>query len=162
MMVSGLFFYFGFRFCQRLTHDAESRQLIDLYLESHSSESQTHDAEWSLQLEGWIVMSDTFWLKCPSCGRNTKTNAVLKDIEQQLMELMETKEESLNEIKRYMKEFPREPDYNLVQYGNLLIYYDDVRTMYRKAGYKVEHYSDNRLWEAYKHQVGYIARTHEP
>ena len=66
MMVSGLFFYFGFRFCQRLTHDAESRQLIDLYLESHSSESQTHDAEWSLQLEGWIVMSDTFWLKCPS------------------------------------------------------------------------------------------------
>ena len=72
MMVSGLFSYFGFRFCQRLTHDAESRQLIDLYLESHSSESQTHDAEWSLQLEGWIVMSDTFWLKCPSCGRNTK------------------------------------------------------------------------------------------
>lgn len=65
MMVSGLFSYFGFRFCQRLTHDAESRQLIDLYLESHSSESQTHDAEWSLQLEGWIVMSDTFWLKCP-------------------------------------------------------------------------------------------------
>ena len=47
--------------------------MIDLYMESHSSDSQTHAAECSLQLERWIGMSSTFWLKCPSCGRNTKT-----------------------------------------------------------------------------------------
>ena len=89
---------------------------------------------------------------------NTKLNNVLTDIEQQLNELMDTKEDSLNEIKRYMKEFPREPDYNLVQYGNLLIYYTDIRAMYKEAGYKVENYNDTQLWDSYKRQVGMVAR----
>ncbi len=91
-------------------------------------------------------------------SNNAKTNAVLKDIEEQLLTMLDTKEESLQDIRRYMREFPRETDYNLVQYGNLLIAYADVRAMYKKAGYKVENYTDNQLWEAYKNQVGYIAR----
>ena len=58
-----------------------------------------------------------------------------------------------------MKEFPNEIDYNIAQYGNLLIYYTDVRDMYNTCGYKsLNKMSDQKLWETYKRQVGYIAR----
>ena len=42
-----------------------------------------------------------------------------------------------------------------------LIYYCDIRTMYERAGYKsIVKWSDERIWETYKRQVGYIARFH--
>lgn len=66
-----------------------------------------------------------------------------------------------DEIKRYMKEYPNEPDYNIVDYGNMLIYYWEVRQMYIKAGYKSfedNRISDSKMWEIYKRRVGYVAR----
>lgn len=84
---------------------------------------------------------------------NKKTNIVLNDIYEDLQEL------GIEEVKRYKKAFPREIDYNLVQYGNMRIYYDDIRELYKKANIKtMENASDDFLWRKYKEQVGYVAR----
>ena len=88
-------------------------------------------------------------------SKNVKLNNVLNQIENQLTYL------ELPEIARYMKDFPNEPDYNLAQYGNMLVYYWEIRKMYIKAGYKSfmnNRISDNKMWEIYKRQVGYVAR----
>ena len=88
-------------------------------------------------------------------SKNAKLDNVLNQIENQLTYL------ELPEIARYMQDYPNEPDYNLVQYGNMLIYYWEIRKMYIKAGYKSfmdNRISDNKMWEIYKRQVGYVAR----
>lgn len=88
-------------------------------------------------------------------SKNVKLDNVLNQIENQLTYL------ELPEIARYMKDFPNEPDYNLAQYGNMLVYYWDIRNMYINAGYKSfcdNRISDNRMWDIYKRQVGYVAR----
>ena len=86
-------------------------------------------------------------------SKNKKLNTVLNAIYDDLQDLGE------DEVKRYKTEFPRESDYNLAQYGNLLVYYYDVRQLYKNAGYKMlNRFSDDKVWEIYKRQVGYIAR----
>lgn len=88
-------------------------------------------------------------------SKNTKLNTVLNQIEENLLQF------GKDEIKRYMKEYPYETDYNIVQYGNMLVYYWEIRKMYIKAGYKSfmdNRISDNKMWEIYKRQVGYVAR----
>ena len=92
---------------------------------------------------------------------NKKLNTCLQAIEDSLLEMCDTPEESLAEIKRYMNEFPKEPDYNIAQYGNLLIYYDQIREFYKNCGYSekgIARRSDSDLWETYKRQVGSIAQ----
>lgn len=92
-------------------------------------------------------------------SKNIKLNNVLNNIENQLLEMCDTKEESVSEIKRYIKEFPHETDFNIAQYGNLLVYYADIYKFYADNGYKsVSKYSTEKLWETYKRQVGYVAR----
>lgn len=95
-------------------------------------------------------------------------NAIYNDIWDYLEDL------GTDEVKRYMNAFPRETDYNLVQYGNMRIYYSEIREMYVNAGakqysetykrarngnaagdYKI---SDDQLWEFYKRDVARIAR----
>ena len=86
-------------------------------------------------------------------SKNVKLNNVLTTIEEQLLEL------GLEEVKHYYNEFKRESDYNIAQYGNLLIYYVDVKEMYAKCGYKsIEKKSDEKVGEIYKRQVGYVTR----
>lgn len=86
-------------------------------------------------------------------SKNKKLNNLLLDIEEDLKEL------GMEEVRHYMENFPHESDYNIVQYGNLLVYYSQVREFYIKHGYKsAEKWSDERLWETYKRQVGYVAR----
>ena len=86
-------------------------------------------------------------------SKNVKLNTVLNGIYEDL------KEFGVDEVKRYKNEFKHEPDYNIAQYGNLLIYYYDVREMYKNAGYKsMEKMGDGKIWEIYKKQVGYVAR----
>lgn len=84
-------------------------------------------------------------------SKNKKLNGVLNEIEEQLLEL------GLDEVKHYYDEFKYEKDYNIAQYGNLLIYYYDVQEMYQRNGYKTK-FSDNKAWGTYKHQVGYVTR----
>ena len=88
-------------------------------------------------------------------SKNVKLNTVLNQIENDLKWL------ELSEIAYYMQENPNEPDYNIAQYGNMLIYYAEIREMYIDAGYKSfegNRISDNKMWEIYKRQVGYVAR----
>jgi hypothetical protein len=90
---------------------------------------------------------------------NKKLNGVLSEIYADLLSIHDDEEQSRREVIRYCNEFRSESDYNIAQYGNMLIYYYDVREMYRKHGYKsVERMSDYQIWETYKRQVGYIAR----
>ena len=88
-------------------------------------------------------------------SKNVKLNTVLNQIEEDLNYL------GLSEIVRYMKEYPNEPDYNIAQYGNMLVYYCEIRKMYINAGYKTfenNKISDFKMREIYKRQVGYVAR----
>ena len=85
-------------------------------------------------------------------SKNKKLNNVLNSIYEDLQEL------GINEIKRYYNEFKNEPDFNIAQYGNMLIYFYDIREFYKNAGYKsFEKMSDGKIWEIYKRQVGYVA-----
>ena len=86
-------------------------------------------------------------------SKNKKLNEVLSRIESQLLEL------GLDEVEHYKESFPNEIDYNIAQYGSVLVYYSDVKKMYRDCGYKsLEKMSDEKVWEIYKRQVGYVAR----
>ena len=86
-------------------------------------------------------------------SKNVKLNTVLNGIYEELERV------GISEIKRYYNEFKNEPDFNIAQYGNMLIYYDEIREFYKKAGYKsIEKMSDSKVWEIYKKQVGYVAR----
>lgn len=90
-------------------------------------------------------------------SNNKKLEKVLISIEQQLLSIHDSKEDSIKEIKRYYKEFPREIDYNLYQYGNLLIYYYQIKELYKD--YKsLQNVSVYKLEEIYKRQVGFVAR----
>lgn len=88
-------------------------------------------------------------------SKNTKLNTVLNQIEGNLLQL------GKDEIKRYMEEFPNEPDYSIADYANMLVYYWEIRKMYINAGYKTfenNKISDFKMWKIYKRQVGYVAR----
>ena len=93
-------------------------------------------------------------------SNNKKLNGVLNEIREDLLSIHDTEDESRKEIAHYKREFPREVDFNLAQYGNVLIYYHQVRAMYARHGYKsIDRMSDAQVWETYKRQVGYVART---
>ena len=84
---------------------------------------------------------------------NNKLNKVLTEIENQL------KDFGIDEVKRYFDEFKGEIDYNIVQYGNLLVYFSDIYKLYRDCGYKtIDKFSTDKLFETYKRQVGYVVR----
>lgn len=90
---------------------------------------------------------------------NKKLETCLCQIEQSLLEMCDTSEDSVCKIRHYVREFPNEPDHNLAQYGNLLVYYGQVREFYHDCGYKsMQNVSDNKIWATYLRQVGYVAR----
>lgn len=85
-------------------------------------------------------------------SKNKKLEKVLSTIELQL-------EYNNVNIVDYYNNFKNELDYNIAQYGNLLIYYQDVKKMYRDCGYvSLDKMSDQKVWEIYKRQVGYVVR----
>lgn len=84
-------------------------------------------------------------------SKNKKLNEVLNTIYDEVMEI------GIDDIKRYYNEFKDFKDYNIFSYGNVRIYYDDIRELYKD--YKsLVNASDSKLEEIYKRQVGYIAR----
>lgn len=87
-------------------------------------------------------------------SKNKKLNTVLQAIYDDLTENLES-----DEVKRYKSNFKNEIDFNIAQYGNLLCYYNDIRQLYKDAGYKsLNKLSDAKIWDIYKRQVGYVAR----
>ena len=96
--------------------------------------------------EGWLIMN--------KYSRNVKLNRVLMKIEDSLLE-----ELGIDEVKRYYSQFKHEDDYNIVQYGNLLIWYNEIYDFYRECGYKsTDKMTTDKIWDLYKKQVGYVAR----
>lgn len=94
-------------------------------------------------------------------SNNKKLDTVLTGIEEQIIYGLGdgSREAAAAEISRYAKEFKKEPDFNIAQYGNVLVYYADVYEFYRSAGYKsTDNYSAAKIWETYCRQVGYVAR----
>lgn len=84
-------------------------------------------------------------------SKNVKLNTALNSIYEDLQEFR------ISEIKHYYNKFKNEPDFNIAQYGNLLVYYCDIKEFYKNAGYKsIEKMSDSKVWEIYKRQVGYV------
>lgn len=81
-------------------------------------------------------------------------DAVLEIIKESLLKWGDNKEESLLEIKRYRNEFPGEPDYNIVEYGNLLAYYYDIRLFYNRNNYDITDMDNDDVWKIYKKHVG--------
>ena len=86
-------------------------------------------------------------------SKNKKLNTALQAIFDDLQEL------GTDEVKRHKKEFSNEKDFNLAQYGNMLIYYCDVRNFYKVCGYKtLDKWSNGKIWDLYLRQVGFVAR----
>lgn len=104
----------------------------------------------------------------PKLSKSPVLNAVYFDIWEYLEKL------GIDEVKRYMNAFPRETDFNLVQYGCMRVYYCEIREMYANAGasdyLKIRKrttrngergdyvISNDQLWENYKRDVARIAR----
>lgn len=85
-------------------------------------------------------------------SKNKKLNNVLNTIYDEIKENL-----TLTDIKRYKETFKNEIDYNIYSYGNLRIYYEDIRELYKD--YKsLKNASDYKLENIYKRQVGYITR----
>ena len=90
---------------------------------------------------------------------NQKLNKALCGIEGQLLDMCDSEKESINQILAYVKDFKKEPDCNIAQHGNLLIYCYDIKEFYKNCGYKsTGRMSDSKIWDLYRHQVGYVAR----
>lgn len=58
----------------------------------------------------------------------------------------EDKEEIVNELNRYKKEFSSVLDYNWYMYGNILPYYSDIREFYNKNGFTCNNNNDELLY----------------
>lgn len=96
-------------------------------------------------------------MKKISFSKNAKLNKVLNAIYVDLLSIHDTEAESVQEIVRYRNSFPKEADYNLYQYGNLLIWDGDIVELYKD--YKsLKKASIDKIRDVYKKQVGYIAR----
>ena len=90
---------------------------------------------------------------------NPKLNKALCGIEGQLLDMCDSKKESINQILAYVKDFKKEPDCNIAQHGNLLIYFYDIKEFYKNCGYKsTGRMSDSKIWDLYKQHVGRVAR----
>ena len=95
---------------------------------------------------------------------NKKLNSVLNCIESDVIysfsddkDGKDSAREVIEAIESYKKLYPGEIDYNIAQYGNLLIYFTDVYEMYRNCGYKItEKFNRSKIWETYRRQVGYV------
>lgn len=110
--------------------------------------------------------------KCPKLSRSARIQAVCSDI-WDFLELL-----GPDEVRHYMRAFRNEPDYNLVQYGEMRVYYDDVRDLYIRAGYPTAaatykraprrnggrrgdwKVSDSEIWTWYRNDVGRVAREY--
>ena len=87
-------------------------------------------------------------------SKNKKLNTVLTEIEKDLIYNL-----GISDLRRYVEEFPNEIDFNIAQYGNLLVYFNDIYEFYENCGYKITStFSTEKIWGTYKRQVGYVAR----
>ena len=89
-------------------------------------------------------------------SQNAKLNKVLNDIYKSLLSIQDTKKECIDEIKHYKENFPKELDYNLYQYGELIICDNEIKDLYKD--YKsLQKSSIESIINIYKRQIRYVA-----
>lgn len=94
-------------------------------------------------------------------SNDKKLNKWLGQIAVRLLEMCDRYDESLRQIQCYVAEFPKATDYCIAEHGNLLVRPLDINYHRSACGYQ-EKYSeanDATIWDLYKRQVGYVART---
>ena len=74
----------------------------------------------------------------------TVNNALVKAIKKYILS-DGNREEIVNELNRYKKEFTSVLDYNWYMYGNIMPYYSDIREFYTKNGFTFSDDSDALL-----------------
>ena len=74
----------------------------------------------------------------------TVNNALVKAIKKYILSDV-NREEIINELSRYKKEFSSVLDYNWYMYGNILPYYSDIREFYTKNGFTLGDDNDELL-----------------
>ena len=84
-----------------------------------------------------------------------KKRKLKQDIREQITDSL-----SYEEIKHYVKRFIylNTLDYNIAQYGNLLIYYTQIRDFYKEHGFDYSTKDDEFIWNLYKKDVGVEVR----
>lgn len=95
-------------------------------------------------------------MKTISFSKNAKLNKVLNSIYTDLLQIHDTELESIQEIQHYKENFPKETDFNLYQYGNLLIYNGDIVNLYSEYR-SLKNVSIDKLINIYKRQIRYVA-----
>lgn len=68
-------------------------------------------------------------------------NTLVKAIKDYILE-DEDREQIVNELRRYKREFPSVLDYNWYKYGNILPYYSQIAEFYRKNGVEPPEYNE--------------------
>ena len=91
-------------------------------------------------------------------SKNSKLNKVLNRIYSSLLNISDTKDESIEEVKRYKKSFQHELDYNIAQHGHMIIANYDIRMMYTHAGYHCSKWSNEKILKTYYGHIGYVVR----
>lgn len=90
---------------------------------------------------------------------NPKAEAFFRSCVDDLLTIYpDNRKESLLQCEDYYVNFPGAADYNIAQFGNVLIYYDDVREVMRACGYKVGRYTDSQIWDYYRRMIGAACR----
>ena len=87
---------------------------------------------------------------------NAKRNRLLNDLFSDIIDKMtnyDEDDELLEDLRRYKANFPNEIDYNYAQYGNLSIYFDDVREQFEKFGYNTKRINNDTIWKMYLYAV---------
>lgn len=97
-------------------------------------------------------------------SKNKKTNAWLKKMYDSLF-FLDTKKESISQLRRYKRDFPREIDYNILQYGSIgdYISYDDIRNIALKCGYAkstINKMSNEDIWNWAKRTCRYVLNNY--
>lgn len=95
-------------------------------------------------------------------SNNPKLQRYLQSIEDDLMSMEAVPEKSIRVMLHYKESFPKEPDYNIAQYGRLLVSPCQIRRRMAECGYSEKsaaRRSDDDIWSKYLQQVGSVTRT---
>lgn len=82
-----------------------------------------------------------------------KTRNLINELKTELLACFsDDKNESLNEIKRYVTEFYSETDFNIYMYGNIRSYYYQIRAFFDSCKMKVSK-NDDVMLNRYKYYI---------
>ena len=86
----------------------------------------------------------------------TVNNTLVKAIKKYILSDGNDREEIVNELSRYKKEFSSVLDYHWYMYGNIMPYYSDIRVFYNTNGFPLGDDNDSdELLHHFKFHIRY-------